>query len=260
MLEGIINLIKHIAPSLLAAFVLALPVPGVDAAPVNKPFAHGRGQLGKPDRGPRHAQRHILVKLDAGADVPGFFARAGKHGLYKRGRVYGSDWYTLSLPAGASPRAAIAIAKNIPGVVMSTVDPIIRLDQVPPRDPIYQDDDDPSTKPCDPIEEVCDPLLLVDQWGMFKVDAEGGWNETTGSSSVVIAVLDSGVDLDHDDLVDNIWVNPLETAGNGIDDDGNGFVDDIHGADFAGDNAGNPLTDNIASQDANPDIPMGGRP
>jgi subtilisin family serine protease len=74
---------------------------------------------------------------------------------------------------------------------------------------------------------------------------------------VVIAILDSGVDLDHDDLWANIWTNPGETPGNSIDDDDNGFVDDINGYDFCGDNIGDPYDDPI-SQDANPDIPAGG--
>ena len=181
----------------------------------------------------REAARHILVKLDANADLPRLRAKARTHGLHQLERVYGSDWYTLSLPANANPRATCAIARNLPGVVMSTTDPIITLDVIPPGDPLYVDDDDPSTKSCDPVTENCDPLQLIDQWGLFKVEAEDAWNVTTGSGDVVIAVVDSGMDLDHDDLIDNVWTNPAEPV-NGIDDDGNGFIDDVHGADFVG--------------------------
>ncbi|MGK0335322.1 MAG: cell wall-associated protease, partial [Paraglaciecola sp.] len=51
---------------------------------------------------------------------------------------------------------------------------------------------------------------------------------------VVVAVIDSGVDIEHEDLKDIIWTNPGEIAGNGIDDDDNGYVDDVHGWNFIG--------------------------
>ena len=64
------------------------------------------------------------------------------------------------------------------------------------------------------------------------IDAPEAWDASTGSSSVVIALLDTGMDLDNEDLSGNLWVNGGETAGNGIDDDGNGRVDDVNGWDF----------------------------
>ena len=81
---------------------------------------------------------------------------------------------------------------------------------------------------------------LPDEWGLDQpsdadIDAKTAWNTTTGSPSVTVAVIDSGIDLDHPDLAANIWTNPGEIAGNGIDDDGDGYVDDVHGWDFVDD-------------------------
>lgn len=78
---------------------------------------------------------------------------------------------------------------------------------------------------------------LSDQWGLdhsgdFDVNAFQAWKMTTGSKNVVVAVIDSGIDYNHPALHKNIWHNTGEIEGNGIDDDGNGFIDDVIGWDF----------------------------
>jgi thermitase len=78
-----------------------------------------------------------------------------------------------------------------------------------------------------------DPYL---QWNLPNIEAFAAWDITTGSDEVVIAVVDSGVDLEHPELQDKIWANPGEIPDNGIDDDGNGYVDDVHGWDFVNKN------------------------
>ena len=89
------------------------------------------------------------------------------------------------------------------------------------------------------------------QWGLHNTGRSGGtadadidapeaWNVTTGSDEVVVFVIDSGVDYNHPDLAANMWRNPGEVAGDGIDNDGNGYVDDVHGINAIAD-SGNPM-------------------
>ena len=94
----------------------------------------------------------------------------------------------------------------------------------------------PSSRPA----SGADPLLTDGgSWGLrgaaaatFGSRAEDAWvNGYTGSSEVVIAVIDSGLDVTHPDLADNVWSNPGEVV-NGLDDDGNGYIDDLHGWSF----------------------------
>lgn len=79
--------------------------------------------------------------------------------------------------------------------------------------------------------EGADPLFGK-QWGMLNVGAVAAWNITRGNPDLVVAVIDTGVDYTHEDLVPNLWRNKSEIPDNGIDDDNNGFVDDIIGWDF----------------------------
>lgn len=104
------------------------------------------------------------------------------------------------------------------------------------------------------VDATPDDLRFGEQWGFNNsgqtggtvdadIDALEAWNIHTGSGNTIVAVIDTGVDYTHPDLADNIWTNTLEFAGlPGVDDDGNGFVDDIHGYDFAN-NDGDPLDD-----------------
>lgn len=80
-------------------------------------------------------------------------------------------------------------------------------------------------------------------YGLQNIGAPAAWDLTTGSSSVVVALIDTGVDYDHVDLQPNIHLNSAETPGNLIDDDGNGFIDDYYGYDFVNTD-GAPRDDN----------------
>ncbi|NTW80237.1 MAG: S8 family serine peptidase, partial [Geobacteraceae bacterium] len=106
----------------------------------------------------------------------------------------------------------------------------------------------------DPLVEYAEPNYRVETqatpndpsfgslWGMTKINAPAAWDMSTGSADVVVAVIDTGVDYTHTDLAANMWVNSGEISSNGIDDDGNGYIDDVYGWNASANN-GNPFDD-----------------
>jgi subtilisin family serine protease len=86
-----------------------------------------------------------------------------------------------------------------------------------------------NTLPSDPLKD--------EQWGLARIQAPAAWEVITGTQAVVIADIGSGLDTSHPDLAGQLRVNPGEIAGNGLDDDSNGQVDDVHGWNVLADNA-----------------------
>jgi subtilisin family serine protease len=130
----------------------------------------------------------------------------------------------VSLPPTANVRAVAARLSHQPGVLFAEPNFIYRLSATP-NDPRF-----------------------ADLWGLHNgrdrdIDAPRAWDVTTGSSDVVVAVVDSGVDYAHPDLENNIWSNPGEVAGDGEDNDGNGYIDDVRGFDFV-DSDNDPYDEN----------------
>jgi hypothetical protein len=80
-----------------------------------------------------------------------------------------------------------------------------------------------------------------DLWGLYKISAPAAWDISTGAG-VLVAVIDTGCDSHHPDIAGNIWINEGEIPANGNDDDGNGYIDDVNGWDFA--NQDNGIQDN----------------
>lgn len=173
----------------------------------------------RPDTPPR-----LLVKLKpAGADLrraatpfPGFtlvheFSAFAGPRIRARGVNLPSlaRWIAVEAPADLDERAALAALRRDPRVELAELDPLVSVGEVP-NDPRYGD-----------------------LWGMQTIRAPQAWELETGSAQVIVAVIDTGVDYTHPDLSANMWTNADEVPGNGVDDDGNGFVDDFYGYDFA---------------------------
>lgn len=101
--------------------------------------------------------------------------------------------------------------------------------------------DNPDIPTTPPRERTGIDALLSRQWGMLDIGAVRAWEKQRGAEDFVVAVIDTGVDYTHEDLAPNMWKNPGETgrdaqgrdkATNGVDDDGNGYIDDVVGWDF----------------------------
>lgn len=151
----------------------------------------------------------------------------------------------LTLPFGVDLRHAVEDLQRQPGV--QYVEPNLRLQLAVEEGAGPRRTGGAGREPSD--------FEFRRQWGLNNTGQTGGvpgadiraleaWAVTVGSSNVVVAIIDTGIDYFHPDLEANIWVNPGEIPGNGLDDDGNGRVDDVHGFDFVSDD-GDPLDDNV---------------
>ncbi len=158
-----------------------------------------------------YAPARVLVAVTPGTNVATKFAPFAEHVV-----PLGFDIYSVDLAANANVDAVAAFYAAQPDVVSAAPDRIVKLNRT-----------------------FNDPSLSA-QSGLVNIGAEIAWNRQTGTRNTIVAVIDTGVDYRHPDLAANIWVNPGEIAGNGIDDDRDGFIDDVHGYDFAS-NRGDPI-------------------
>ncbi|MCB9230508.1 MAG: S8 family peptidase [Bacteroidia bacterium] len=75
--------------------------------------------------------------------------------------------------------------------------------------------------------------LDLRQWHLFKIEAQAAWDYSQGLPDIVVAIVDDAIRVDHEDLAPRIWTNPWEVPGDSIDNDGNGYIDDLNGYDVA---------------------------
>jgi subtilisin family serine protease len=118
--------------------------------------------------------------------------------------------YRLRLPKGFDVQQASDLYNELPWVEYAEPNYIVRA-AILPDDPLY------------PTHQA---------WYYDIINAPAGWDIERGRPGIIVAVLDTGVELDHPDLASQVWTNAREVVGNGIDDDKNGCADDVHGCDF----------------------------
>jgi len=167
-----------------------------------------------------YVEGEVLVKFSAGistASLSGAHKAIGATVIASSEGVPGLQ--KARLPKGVSAETAARRYRDMPGVAYAQPNYLHSVAAMP---------DDPR---------------LPELWGMHNegqtgglddadIDAPEAWDTQTGSSDVIVAVIDTGVDYRHPDLADNMWTNTGEVADNGIDDDENGYVDDVYGYDF----------------------------
>jgi subtilisin family serine protease len=199
---------------------IVFQTPGGERAAEAKRRAGGEWEKRMADR---RAPGELLVKF-AAADVKSgraFSRRAhARMGATVIREFPTLGWQLVRLPGNYTVEDAIKHYLAQPGVEAAQPNYLYRL-AATPNDPRY---------------------LSGEQYGLAKIGAPAAWDVSTGSTSVVVAVIDTGIKYTHEDLQANVWTNPGETPGNGIDDDANGYVDDIHGADTRN-NDGDPADD-----------------
>lgn len=185
--------------------------------------------------GPEYVEGEVLVKFKRGVDRQG--ADVAVDGPNVRIKKY---YHAISRVRGQV--YALVASDNTPTQRLRTdLSALPEVEDVSPNYKVYIN----QVNPNDPRFNELWGLHNTGQTGGtadMDIDAPEAWQQTTGSSSVIVAVIDTGIDYNHTDLAANMWVNPNEIP-DGIDNEGNGFIDDIYGINAIS-GSGDPMDDN----------------
>jgi subtilisin family serine protease/subtilase family serine protease len=226
--------LRHSLLALLAAVPLALSthvMAGSPFGPVSSDSSIDLSAAGAkaPKRDRETREGEILVRFKASVPTATRDAKHGKKGNLKLRELKRSGVHQVGVSPDQTLDAAVASYRADPDVEYAEPNFALRA-LLTPNEPSFN--------------------LL---WGLnntgqtlgtpgVDIRASAAWDITTGSNTVVVMVIDSGADYTHPDLAANMWVNPGEIPGNGIDDDGNGYIDDVRGIDVVNGDA-DPMDD-----------------
>jgi subtilisin family serine protease len=176
--------------------------------------------------------RQILVELEPGRSVKStsaFFSGKGVSQVNSLPLSY-ADYQIVRVPDSEDFAAAYARLSADPSVRSISPNVIKHISEFVPSDPLFLGG---ASTTATALASGAGSPALSNQWGLLQSGAHDAWEVTTGKNSIVVAVLDTGAKLNHEDLQNRLWQNPGE-AKDGTDTDGNGFVDDVNGYDFQG--------------------------
>ena len=176
---------------------------------------------------------HVVVRLQPGTTEQQLALAAAAHGGTIQRKLQTENLYLVAIPAADAEDLPNAVAKLSAEQTVRYAEPDYVVQHMSaPNDPSFAQ------------EWALNNTGQTGGTPDADIDAPEAWNVVTGSATVVVAVIDTGVDYNHPDLVANMWTNPGEISGNGLDDDADGYVDDVRGWNFYGDN-NNPMDDHF---------------
>lgn len=258
-----------VAACVAAISTFCATTPPVAAQPAGQRLVIDRPATRLPDGTTTAPRRFVVDRPEAGTFVPGvvIVKTRSRHVVGKGDRSLGAGTLAAAIDYVMPTSVQYALfderpRPNDPAVMATGVDRIVEIRYAEPLDPFLfcqQLMKDPDVEYAVPkfvhkLSYNPNDARLSQQTYLSTMNMARAWDISKGDKSIIVAIIDSGTDTDHEDLAPQIWKNTDEIAGNGIDDDNNGYVDDVRGWDFVGSVSGLEVQNGILRPDADPKV------